>query len=136
MAPMSYLPCHKRFELASSWLRYRIFCQRFIPPKHDIGVAGNLYIVTDDKQVFYKECSTIDRRGKWRLATDDNVICHPFEPSHRLMVTAGRLLQWSKNRPKVGTFRHSVNHMSEMISKQQCIATGDTPHHPIEIDID
>ena len=133
---MSYLPHHKRFELASSQLRYRIFCRRSIPPNHDIGVAGDLYIVTDDKQVFYKEGSTIDRLGKWCPATDDHIIRHPFEPSHWLTVTADRFLQWSKNHPKVNTFRRSVAHMSKMISKRRFIATGNSPCHPIEIDID
>ena len=135
MVPMSVLPRHKRFELASSGLRYRIFCHRSIPPNRDIGVAGDLYIVTDDKLVFYKERSTIDRHGKWRLATDHCVVHHPFEPSHRLTVTADRFLQWSKNRPKVGAFRHSVRHMSQLLSKLRRVAPGDSPRHPIEIDM-
>lgn len=136
MAPKSYLPRHKSFELASSRLRYRIFCRNSIPPNRNIGVAGDLYIVTNDNQVFYKERSTIDGRGKWRPATDDRIIRHPFEPFHQLTVTANKFLQWSKNRPKVDTFSHSIPHMNKIISKHHRIAAGDNPHFPIEIDID
>ena len=112
------------------------FCCCSIPPNHDISVAGDLYIIMDDKQVFYKECSTIDRHSKWCPAMDDHIIWHPFEPSHQLMVTADWFLQWSKNHPKVSTFRHGVANMSKMISKHGCVATGDSLYHPIEIDID
>jgi len=58
-----HLPPHKRFELASSRLRYRIFCRRSLPPTRELGVAGDLYILVDDKQVFYKQSSTATRRG-------------------------------------------------------------------------
>jgi hypothetical protein len=136
MTRMSYLPRHKRFELASSRLRYRLFCRCSTPPNRDIGVAGDLYIIVADKQVFYKEQSTIDRRGKWRPATDDCVIHHPFEPSHCLTVTADRFLQWSKKRPRVGTFKSSVSHMSELLCKRRHVAPGDSLRHPIKIDID
>lgn len=135
IAIMPSLPPHMKFELESSRLRYRIFCHRSLPPSREKGIAGDLYILVKDKRVFYKEISTANRRGKWRLASDDRTIHHPFEFPHRLTVTSERFLQWTKHRPKVAKLQHAVPVMSKLIfSSRVGRAPGDTHSNPIEVD--
>lgn len=131
---MQSLPPHRNFELESSRLRYRIFCHHYLPPPREKGIAGDLYILVKDKLVFYKEISTLNRRGKWRLASDGCTIHHPFAFPHRLTVTRKRFLQWTKHRSKMAKFQHAVPVMSKLILTPCYGPPGETPNNPIDID--
>ena len=131
---MSHLP-RKKFQLASSGLRYTIYCHPSLPPCCQFGVAGDLYIQSDDNIVFYKEITTASRKGKWRLASDAYTIHHPSEFAHHLIVTADRYLQWSQNRVKAFSFKHAMSVMTTLILADRLTVPGDTPSNPIRIDL-
>ena len=75
--PLGPLPPHKKYQVESSGLQYRMFCSYTLSPSREFGVARDLYVVAEPALLFYKENTTADRCGKWRLALDDFLIHHP-----------------------------------------------------------
>ena len=73
----------------------------------------------------------VDRRGKWRLASDDFLIHHPYEFSHRLVVTRKGFIQWSTHRAKAADFEDAIPAMATRILSH---FRGRTQDNPIEID--
>jgi hypothetical protein len=114
---MSYLLPHTNYELSDSGLRYRVFCDSAFGPFQEDGVAGDLYLIPDRKQLLYKGMSTGPRGGNWRVVADGENIAHPFEPSHQLIVTADSLIQWSRKRPALTSFESAIQPMANMMKE-------------------
>jgi len=128
---MRLLPPYQRFELESSGLQYNMYCSYTLAPPRGLGIAGDLFIVAQPSLVFYKENTTADRRGKWRLAPDERLIHHPFEFAHRLVVTSEKFIQWSQHRPKEAKFEDAIPHMAALILAP---FRGEAHDNPIDID--
>jgi hypothetical protein len=131
LTPIGPLPPHKKYQVESSGLQYRMFCSYTLSPSREFGVAGDLYVVAEPALLFYKENTTSDRRGKWRLASDDFLIHHPYEFSHRLIVTRKGYIQWSTHRAKAADFEDAIPAMATRILSR---FRGRTQDNPIEID--
>lgn len=130
---MYHLPPYRKFTIEESGLRYRIFCSHTLHPTRELGVAGDLYIVAETALLFYKEVTTIDRQGKWRLASDQQVVHHPFEYSHRLVATRTRWIQWSTDRSKKILFEDAIPFMTKLVLAP---FLGRISEYPLDVDDD
>ena len=116
-------PPHKIFELNGTGLLYRVFYSQSLPPTRDEGTAGDIYILAEYGIVLYKQISTAATQGRWRLASDDYTVFHPFEPSHWLTVTLDEAknklrIQWTSTCEKVGLFEEAFPTMEDIIFKK------------------
>ena len=112
---MSFLPRHTNFELPSTGLHYRVFCTHAFGPFPEDGMAGDLYLVPDRKQLFCKEILTPHMQGHWRLVANGKNIEHPFEASHQLIINAALVIQWSQNPPEHTCFQRGIHSTAKMI---------------------
>jgi len=117
-------PPHKIFELEQTGLLYRVFYSESLPPARDEGTASDIYILAEYGVLLYKEISTSAMHGKWRLASDDYTIFHPFESSHWLTVTLNDAtnkfrIQWTSIYDKVGLFEEAFPAMKDIVFKKQ-----------------
>jgi len=110
-----------------------MFCSHTLPPTQEFGVAGDLYIIAEPALLFYKETTTAGRQGKWRLASDHQIIHHPFEHLHRLVATCGGFIQWSTRRPKEALFEDAIPDMTRLILVP---FRGRTYDNPLDVDED
>ena len=74
-----------------------------------------------------------DRQGKWCLASNQQIIHHPFEYSHRLVATCTGFIQWSTCWPKDALFEDTTPDMTRLILAP---FRGHPYDNPLDVDED